>query len=107
MPSQSDIYSTRTTISSFPNNNNNIIKSPIPPSPLCSTMPSPPRRRTRFVCISDTHNASPLDGCFRLPPGDVLIHAGDLTNQGTLAELRKTIAWIEQADYECKIVIAG
>lgn len=64
-------------------------------------------RKTRFVCVSDTHNACPADGAFKLPKGDVLIHAGDLTRQGTFAELRKTFDWIEQADYEVKIVVAG
>lgn len=68
---------------------------------------SPPLRKTRFVCVSDTHNASPTNGSFKLPKGDVMIHAGDLTNQGTLSELQRTIDWIEQADYEAKIVIAG
>lgn len=63
--------------------------------------------KTRFVCVSDTHNASPANGAFKLPGGDVLIHAGDLTNQGTLVEIRKTLDWIEAADYEAKIVIAG
>lgn len=64
-------------------------------------------QKTRFVCVSDTHNASPVDGVFKLPKGDVFIHAGDLTKQGTLAELRKTLAWIEDADFEVKLVIAG
>ena len=64
-------------------------------------------RRTRIVCISDTHNGSPNDGQFKLPKGDVLIHAGDLTNQGTFAELQKTVDWIEKADFDVKIVIAG
>ena len=63
-------------------------------------------RKTRFVCISDTHNASP-NGAFKLPSGDVLIHAGDLTNQGSYTELQKTIKWIEEADFEAKIVVAG
>ena len=66
-----------------------------------------PLRKTRFVCLSDTHNARPADGAFKLPKGDVLVHAGDLTKQGTLAELRKTLDWIEEADFEVKIVIAG
>lgn len=64
-------------------------------------------RQTRFVCVSDTHNASPLNGAFKLPRGDVLIHAGDLTNQGSLSELRRTVDWIEKADFEVKIVVAG
>lgn len=59
-------------------------------------------RKTRFVCISDTHNQTP-----KLPRGDVLIHAGDLTNQGSISELQKTVAWLEAADFEAKIVIAG
>ena len=59
------------------------------------------------MCISDTHNVSPTDGAFKLPKGDVLIHAGDLTKQGTFAELRKTLDWIEGADFEFKLVIAG
>ena len=63
-------------------------------------------RRTRFVCVSDTHNAGP-NGAFKLPKGDVLIHAGDLTNQGSYSELKKTVDWIEAADFEAKIVIAG
>jgi predicted phosphodiesterase len=66
----------------------------------------PRMRKTRFVCISDTHNASP-SGAFKLPKGDVLIHAGDLTNQGSYSELQKTIKWMEEADFEAKIVIAG
>ncbi|KAK5124579.1 hypothetical protein LTR16_003521, partial [Cryomyces antarcticus] len=63
------------------------------------------RRKTRFVCISDTHTATASS--VKLPKGDVLIHAGDLTNQGSLSELRKSIDWIETADFEAKIVVAG
>jgi len=66
----------------------------------------PTMRKTRFVCISDTHNASP-NGAFKLPKGDVLIHAGDMTNQGSFSELQKTVKWIEEADYEAKIIVAG
>ncbi|KAI9742836.1 MAG: hypothetical protein M1818_003565 [Claussenomyces sp. TS43310] len=71
-------------------------------------MADPPvrTRKTRFVCVSDTHNASP-NGAFKLPKGDVLIHAGDLTNQGNYSELRNSVQWIEDADFEAKIVIAG
>lgn len=59
-------------------------------------------RKTRIVCISDTHNQTP-----KLPKGDVLIHAGDLTKQGSYSELRRTVDWLEKADFEAKIVIAG
>ncbi|KAI1610609.1 Metallo-dependent phosphatase-like protein [Exophiala viscosa] len=61
-----------------------------------------PTRRTRIVCISDTHNQTP-----KLPAGDILIHAGDLTNQGTYSELRKATKWLQQADFKVKIVICG
>ena len=64
-------------------------------------------RKTRFVCVSDTHNTSPETGAFKLPEGDVLIHAGDLTKQGSQTELRKALDWIEGANFEEKIVIAG
>ncbi|KAH0430486.1 calcineurin-like phosphoesterase [Colletotrichum camelliae] len=59
-------------------------------------------RRTRFVCVSDTHNTT-----VKLPKGDVLIHAGDLTNQGSYSELSRAVAWLEKAPFEAKIVIAG
>lgn len=65
---------------------------------------SPKARKTRFVCVSDTHNCG---GAFKLPQGDVLIHAGDLTNQGSFAELQKAVKWLEELDFETKIVIAG
>lgn len=68
---------------------------------------APPKtRKTRFVCISDTHNATP-GGAFKLPKADVLLIAGDLTNQGSFKELQKTAKWIEEADYEAKILVAG
>ena len=40
----------------------------------------------RFVCISDTHaRTSSMD--HPIPPGDVLIHAGDITNRGHPKEI--------------------
>jgi 3',5'-cyclic AMP phosphodiesterase CpdA len=36
-----------------------------------------------------------------------LIHAGDLTNQGSKSELQQTMRWIQDAEYEVKIVVAG
>jgi Icc-related predicted phosphoesterase len=63
-------------------------------------------QKLRIVCISDTHNAFPGSG-YTLPPGDILIHAGDLTNNGQPSEIRKALAWLREANYEHKIVIAG
>lgn len=59
-------------------------------------------RKVRIVCVSDTHNQTP-----KLPAGDVLIHAGDLTNQGSAAELKRTVEWLEKSDFQAKIVVAG
>ena len=58
------------------------------------------------MCISDTHNHGPGDG-YKLPKGDILIHAGDLTSQGSYHELQKAAAWLAKADFAVKIVVAG
>ncbi|TQN69700.1 putative rhamnogalacturonate lyase C [Colletotrichum shisoi] len=54
------------------------------------------------VCISDTHNFQP-----RLPPGDILVHAGDLTASGTRGELRRALDWLKAQPHRHKIVVAG
>jgi hypothetical protein len=56
----------------------------------------------RVICISDTHNATPV-----LPPGDILIHAGDLTAHGTRVELQAQLQWLASQPHAHKIVIAG
>ncbi|MCJ1370957.1 hypothetical protein MMC20_002171 [Loxospora ochrophaea] len=63
----------------------------------------PPPSPIRLVCISDTHTYKPSS----LPPGDVLIHAGDLTNLGTAAEIQDQINWLSSLPHTHKIVIAG
>jgi 3',5'-cyclic AMP phosphodiesterase CpdA len=63
-------------------------------------------KKVRIVCISDTHNKAPGEG-YTLPKGDVLIHAGDLSNQGSYHELKRAADWLEKADFAVKIVVAG
>ncbi|RDW93414.1 uncharacterized protein DSM5745_00736 [Aspergillus mulundensis] len=58
--------------------------------------------RISVVCISDTHNTKPS-----LPDGDILIHAGDLTQSGTRSELEQQIDWLDAQPHRYKIVIAG
>ncbi|KAL5490195.1 hypothetical protein ACEPAI_5028 [Sanghuangporus weigelae] len=58
---------------------------------------------TRFVCISDTHSRTRLV----VPPGDVLIHAGDLSRWGTLSYLQITLDWLRGLPHKVKIIIAG
>ena len=58
----------------------------------------------RVVCISDTHNR------FRelsIPDGDILIHAGDITRRGYLAELKDFNDWLLTLPHKHKVVIAG
>lgn len=56
----------------------------------------------RIVCISDTHNTHPT-----LPNGDILLHAGDLTQYGTFAELQNQLDWLRGQPHQTKIVIGG
>jgi 3',5'-cyclic AMP phosphodiesterase CpdA len=53
---------------------------------------------TRFVCISDTHSRR-----FTLPPGDVLLHSGDLSSGGSVRALKETIDWLRELDYGHKV----
>ncbi|KAK4245148.1 hypothetical protein C7999DRAFT_43282 [Corynascus novoguineensis] len=56
----------------------------------------------RVVCISDTHNKQPV-----LPPGDILIHAGDLTENGSFDEIQAGITWLSSQPHRFKIFVAG
>jgi hypothetical protein len=60
--------------------------------------------KLRIVCISDTHNDDPS---VNLPDGDILLHAGDMTDDGTLEELETTLNWIRKLPHKKKIIIAG
>lgn len=58
----------------------------------------------RLVCISDTHgDHERLD----LPPGDVLVHAGDLSAHGKDAETQAFMRWFGHQDYRYRICVAG
>ncbi|CEF63865.1 Calcineurin-like phosphoesterase domain, apaH type-containing protein [Strongyloides ratti] len=60
----------------------------------------------RVVCISDTHNKlSDISSC--IPPGDILIHAGDFTNFGSIEEIKKFNNDLANLPHTYKIVIAG
>ncbi|KIM54362.1 hypothetical protein SCLCIDRAFT_1222060 [Scleroderma citrinum Foug A] len=57
---------------------------------------------TRFVCISDTHSET-----FDVPPGDVLLHSGDLSKLGKYDQLKVTVDWLRGLPHRVKIIIAG
>lgn len=56
----------------------------------------------RVVCISDTHLRA-----VEVPDGDVLVHAGDFTMQGSLLEVESFNKWLSSLPHPHKIVIAG
>jgi Icc-related predicted phosphoesterase len=58
----------------------------------------------KFVTISDTHG---LHHDLQLPTGDVLIHAGDMSNRGREKEIMDFLDWFAKQDFAHKILIAG
>lgn len=64
--------------------------------------PEPSSSPVRVICLSDTHNTQP-----NLPHGDVLIHAGDLTEYGSFDELQSQLRWLSSQPHDHKIVVAG
>ena len=58
----------------------------------------------RCVCISDTHgHHAHLD----VPPGTILIHAGDFTMCGAEFEVEEFAVWFGALPHPYKIIIAG
>ena len=58
----------------------------------------------RLVLVSDTHTKHKM---LDLPKGDVLIHAGDCTNNGTRKEIAEFDAWLATLDFKHKILVPG
>ncbi|KAK4123557.1 Metallo-dependent phosphatase [Parathielavia appendiculata] len=69
-----------------------------------SSKPLPTSRpdAIRVVCVSDTHNKQP-----ELPTGDILIHAGDLTENGSFDEVQAGLTWLSSQPHPFKFLIAG
>lgn len=59
---------------------------------------------TRLVLISDTHNHH---AAVKLPAGDVLVHAGDVSGMGRPAEIESFARWFAAQPFPHKVVIAG
>lgn len=58
----------------------------------------------RIVCIADTHNRH-LD--IDIPPGDIIVHAGDFTEAGTRSETLDFLNWFSTLPHEHKILVPG
>jgi len=61
------------------------------------------KKMLTFVCVSDTHTKT----TFKVPDGDVLIHAGDFTYTGTQREVQCFADWLSKLPHKHKVVIAG
>ena len=59
----------------------------------------------RLVILSDTHGLHEAIG--KVPDGDVVIHAGDMTGRGTLEELPEFLDWFQALPHPSKLLIAG
>lgn len=60
----------------------------------------------RVVCISDTHGLHRAIGP-NLPAGDVIVHAGDFCNRGSMDEALRALGWFNALPYKHRIIIAG
>ncbi|KAK6627146.1 hypothetical protein RUM44_009623 [Polyplax serrata] len=62
--------------------------------------------KLRIVCVSDTHSLTNHIK-FKIPDGDVLIHAGDVSQCGRVEEIIDFNDWLGKLPHKHKIVIAG
>lgn len=58
----------------------------------------------KIVCLSDTHNCNEQ---IEVPDGDVLLHAGDATINGTVDEIHNFNQWFSSLPHKIKIFVAG
>lgn len=66
--------------------------------------------KLRFVCLSDTHSKlSPKDveSKYFIPPGDILLHAGDFTMKGGALEIETFNEYLGKLPHKKKVIIAG
>lgn len=52
--------------------------------------------------MTDTHNTFPS-----VPDGDVLLHGGDLTDNGTFEELQAQFSWLSTQPHLYKVIVPG
>lgn len=64
------------------------------------------RDETQFLIISDTHDLAVRD-LPKLPTADVVLHCGDITEDGDIKSYKKTIDALATLPAELKLVIAG
>ena len=60
-----------------------------------------PEGHTRFVCVSDTHSKTEN---LEVPPGDVLLHAGDFSQIGMKKEIEEFVSFLKGLPHEHKVL---
>ncbi|KAL5394935.1 hypothetical protein PMIN02_004570 [Paraphaeosphaeria minitans] len=65
--------------------------------------PTPSQPPIRIVCISDTHGHT-IDS---VPDGDILMHAGDMTVEGSIPEIQAQVDWLCSLPHKEIVVISG
>lgn len=60
----------------------------------------------KIICISDTHNLH-ASMSHPVPEGDVLVHAGDMSNKGDLEDILSFADWSKNLPHKHKVIIAG
>lgn len=58
----------------------------------------------KLVLIADTHS---LHRKVAVPDGDILIHAGDMTNVGDIHDVVDFAKWMQELPHKHKVVVAG
>ncbi|MCH4821968.1 metallophosphatase domain-containing protein [Gramella lutea] len=58
----------------------------------------------RLICLADTHNEHQN---IPIPEGDIVIHAGDCTDGGTINETKKFLEWFSTLPHKTKILVPG
>jgi predicted phosphohydrolase len=72
------------------------------PIPSVSAKTPAAKDSIRLVLLSDTHTFTP-----DIPDGDILIHAGDLSNTGSAADIQAQLSYLARQPHAHKFVIAG
>lgn len=67
---------------------------------------------TKIVCIADTHGlqdqiVSGASSFLSIPDGDILVHAGDLTLDGSFKSFAKFLAWFSGFPHKHKVFVGG
>ncbi|CAK0837215.1 unnamed protein product [Prorocentrum cordatum] len=82
-------------------------EAPLPRVTGVSLSPGPPNQAPgtlRVVIISDTHSRHRE---LTVPPGDLLVVAGDFTKSGTRQEVEDFALWLDGLQFQEKVVVAG